>query len=296
MDLHFQGRSRLIASYLIRHETGAIIIESGPGSTFGGLELELHRRGLTPADVTHVLLSHIHLDHAGAAGHLASFGAQICVHPQGAAHLAAPEKLLASAARIYGEENMDPLWGDFRPVPVEQITTLGDGAEIAVGGVCLEALDTPGHAEHHLTYRLDDICFTGDIGGVRLQGSSCVIPPMPPPEFVPERWLQSLDYIAAQRPEYLAPTHFGIFLDPQEHLEALRRGLEAARQWAEQEVPEADSAETLQRRYTEWLYGYALEQGLDPADWAGHEAINPAWMSALGLRRYVLKSGKSKRE
>ncbi|MCG5548589.1 MBL fold metallo-hydrolase [Halorhodospira halochloris] len=293
MDLHFQGKAGLIASYLIRHEHGAMIIESGPGSTVAALELELRKRGLAPHDVTHVLISHIHLDHAGAAGHLASYGAQIYVHPNGARHLAEPEKLLQSAARIYGEENMGPLWGEFKAVPEKQITTLDDGDEIAVGGVGVIALDTPGHAEHHLCYLLDDICFTGDVGGVRLQGSSTVIPPMPPPEFIPERWLKSLRHIEDQQPEYLAPTHYGIFLDPAEHLAELREGIDAAVSWADSEVSKADSVEELQENYSNWLYEWALERNLDKRDWPGHELINPSWMSALGLRRYwKKKNGK----
>lgn len=289
MDLHFQGKPGLIASYLIRHDHGAMIIESGPGSTVGGLELELGKRGLTLDDVTHVLISHIHLDHAGAAGHLASHGAQIYVHPNGAAHLAEPDKLLQSAARIYGEENMDPLWGQFIPVPESQITPLADGDEVVIGGIGVVALDTPGHAEHHLCYLLDDICFTGDVGGVRMQSSPAVIPPMPPPEFSPERWLASLRYIEDQKPEYLAPTHFGIFLDPAEHIDELRQGIEAAEKWADDQLGRTDSVEDMQTCYSQWLYGWARERGLDERDWPRHELINPAWMAALGLRRYWKK-------
>jgi len=288
MDLHFQGKSNLIASYLVRHPGGALIIETGPGTTVGGLELELRRRGLRPEDVTHVLITHIHLDHAGAAGWLARQGAHIYVHPKGAPHLVDPEKLLTSAGRIYGDD-MDRLWGEFLAVPEEQITTLDDGDELAVGGVGIVALDTPGHAEHHLAFLLDDICFTGDVAGVRMPHSGAVVPPMPPPEFDPERWRRSLEHIEAQKPEYLAPTHFGLFLDPPEHLAALRRGLKAAERWAEEAVPVADSVEALQEQYTAWLREWTREQGLDADDWPRHEAINPAWMSALGLRRYWKK-------
>ncbi len=284
MDLHFQGKPGLIASYLIRHQNGVMVVESGPGSTIGGLELELSRRGLSPGDVTHVLLTHIHLDHAGAAGWLASHGAHVYVHPNGAPHLVEPEKLLQSAARIYGDA-MEELWGDFYPVPEAQVTALDDGDEIAAGGVAVVALETPGHAEHHLAYVLDDICFTGDVGGVRMQHSGVVIPPMPPPELSPDRWRRSLEHIEAYEPEYLAPTHFGLFLDPPEHLAALRRGLQAVEHWAEAGVPQSEDVPDLQARYAAWLQDWAAEQGLDPGDWPRHEAINPSWMSALGLRR-----------
>ncbi len=116
LDLNFQGKTQTIASYLIRHSTGVVLIESGPGSSLPGLQAGLAANGLSVSDVTHVLLTHIHLDHAGAAGWLARQGAQIYVHPVGAPHMLNPEKLLASAARIYGDQ-MEKLWGEFLPVP-----------------------------------------------------------------------------------------------------------------------------------------------------------------------------------
>lgn len=288
MDLHFQGASRLIASYLIRHANGVMIVETGPGTTVGGLELELRRRSLGLEDVTHALVTHVHLDHAGAAGWLARQGAHIYAHPQGAPHLIDPERLLSSAARIYGDD-MDRLWGECEPVPADRITTLEDGDEVAVGGVSVVALDTPGHAEHHLAFMLDDICFTGDVGGVRMPHTGAVVPPTPPPEFDPERWRRSLDHIEAHRPEYLAPTHFGLFLDPDEHLAALRRNLKAVEQWAGAVPPEAADTADAQARYTAWLREQCREQGIDDADWQRHEMINPSWMSALGLYRYWKK-------
>ena len=288
MDLHFQGQPNLIASYLIRHSAGAIIIETGPGTTGTALEMELARRQLKPSDVTHVLLTHIHLDHAGGAGWMARHGAHIYVHPNGAPHMVDPEKLLKSAGRIYGDD-MDRLWGSFLPVPESQLTTLEDGEEIAVGGVSLIALDTPGHAEHHLTYVLDDICFTGDVGGVRLPHCSVVVPPMPPPELDFDRWRESLGRIRAQKPGYLAPTHFGLFLDPDEHLQAVQDGLDAAQRWIEEVMPGDPTVEELQSLYTAWLKERVLSQGLKPDLWPAHELINPSWMSALGLRRYYQK-------
>ena len=120
LDLNFQGKTQTIASYLIRHSSGVVLIESGPGSSITGLRTGLAANGLTVSDVTHVLLTHIHLDHAGAAGWLARQGAQIYVHPVGAPHMLNPEKLLASAGRIYGDQ-MEKLWGEFLPVPKERL-------------------------------------------------------------------------------------------------------------------------------------------------------------------------------
>src|SRR5574341_1031716 len=165
LDLNFQGRPHAIASYLIRHPKGdgIVLIESGPGSTLAGLEAGLAKEGLSPRDVTHVLLTHIHLDHAGAAGWLARQGAHIYVHPVGAPHLLNPEKLLASAARIYGEA-MQTLWGEFLPVPPECLVVPQNGDDIEIGGLRFRSVDTPGHADHHFAYLLDDFCFSGDIG------------------------------------------------------------------------------------------------------------------------------------
>src|SRR5512144_1892280 len=134
LDLNFQGRPHAIASYLIRHNHGAILIESGPGSTLAALQAGLANEGLSPRQVTHVLLTHIHLDHAGAAGWLAQQGAKIYVHPVGAPHMLHPEKLLASAARIYGDR-MQSLWGEFLPIPEEKLVVAQDEETIEIGNL-----------------------------------------------------------------------------------------------------------------------------------------------------------------
>src|SRR5215216_6718259 len=134
LDLKFQGRPHAIASYLIRSGDAVVLIESGPGSTLPGLEAALATEGLSPQQVTHVLLTHIHLDHAGAAGWLARQGAEIYVHPVGAPHMLHPEKLLASATRIYGDR-MDSLWGEFLPVPEEKLHVVGDMEGIVIGNL-----------------------------------------------------------------------------------------------------------------------------------------------------------------
>src|SRR5688572_31736533 len=132
LDLKFQGRAHAIAAYLIRRGDAVVLVESGPGSTLPALEAGLAQEGLSPRDLTHVLLTHIHLDHAGAAGWLAQQGAEIIVHPVGAPHMLNPEKLLASAARIYGYR-MDSLWGQLLPVRVSKLRVVKDGGEIVSG-------------------------------------------------------------------------------------------------------------------------------------------------------------------
>lgn len=171
IDLNFQDKTQAIASYLIRHNDGAVLIETGPGSTLPALEAALSAEGLSPRDITHVLVTHIHLDHAGAAGWLAKQGAQIYVHPNGAPHLINPEKLIASATRIYGEK-MDQLWGEILPVAEDQLTVPQDAEEIVIGNLRFLPVNTPGHAEHHYSYVFEDICFAAMWAGCAFRAMS----------------------------------------------------------------------------------------------------------------------------
>ncbi|RME07290.1 MAG: MBL fold metallo-hydrolase, partial [Anaerolineae bacterium] len=199
LDLNFQGAARAIAAYLIPHRHGGVLVECGPGSTTEALTAALAAHGLTPADISDVLVTHIHLDHAGAAGWMARQGARIHVHHVGAPHLVNPEKLLRSAGRIYGEM-MGPLWGEFLPVPEENLNILHDNDEIEIEGLVFRALDTPGHAYHHMAYLFEDTCFSGDIGGVRITGSSArhIRLPTPPPEFHLELWRESVERLRGE--------------------------------------------------------------------------------------------------
>src|SRR5688500_7620341 len=165
---------------MLEHSGGVVLVESGPGSTLAALEAGLKAHGYGLRDVTHVLLTYIHLDHAGAAGSLAQLGAQIFVHPVGAPHLIDPSKLIASATRIYGDL-MGSLWGEILPVPPAKLTVLNDNDQVLVGDLHFRALDTPGHAEHHFAYQFEDLCFSGDVGAVRIPGYSYLRVPMPPP-------------------------------------------------------------------------------------------------------------------
>jgi len=292
LDLNFQGRSHAIASYLIRHPKadGVVLIESGPGSTLASLEAGLTKEGLSPRDVTHVLLTHIHLDHAGAAGWLARQGAQIYVHPVGAPHMINPEKLLASAARIYGDR-MESLWGEFLPVPESQLKVPEDGEEIEIGDLRFKPINTPGHAEHHYAYLFEDICFSGDVGGVRIPGYPYLRVPMPPPELHLERWHESLARLKKEKFARIAPTHFGIYDDPEWHLHEVEKGLDSAALWLEQTMSEDPSPpiEALRQSFTEWMTEEAVEMGLSEDVMSAYELANPPGMSADGLLRYWKK-------
>lgn len=288
LDLNFQGRPRAIAAYLIVDSDAVVLIESGPGSCLSALEAGLRSHGLTLADVTHVLLTHIHLDHAGAAGELASHGAQIYVHGLGAPHLIHPEKLIASATRIYGER-MDSLWGPFLPVPPDQLHVVKDADEIQIGKLKFVALATPGHAEHHHVYLLDNLCFSGDVGGVRIPGYQYLRLPMPPPELHFGRWRESLTRLRAQKISRIAPTHFGIYDDPAWHLTELQRGLDATERWLENIMASNPTLEEMREKFGAWVEADALTQGLSAEVAQSFSLANPLGMSADGLMRYWQK-------
>jgi len=288
LDLNFQNCRGAIASYLIPYPDGLILIESGPGSTQKELENNLENLGYQLGQVTHVFLTHIHLDHAGAAGWLArTSGAQVFVHPRGAPHLVDPSRLLASAARIY-QERMQSLWGDFEPVPTAQLVILEDGQEIEVGPYTMRALDTPGHANHHLAYLLDTICFSGDVGGVRIQaeGKRHLRVPMPPPEFHPPRWRESLAKLKRERITRIAPTHFGFFDDVDWHLDEILAELDAVEDWMEKIMPRGLELEELRAEFLNWVKSRAAQLDLSGQAQDAFEKANPSGMSADGIYRY----------
>ncbi len=292
IDLHFQNVPGVIAVYLVPHRNGAVLVECGPGSTLPALQDGLRALGYTAGDISDVLLTHIHLDHGGAAGWFARQGANIHVHPNGAPHLVHPEKLLASAARIYGDQ-MDALWGEFLPVPEARLITHQDNESIEIEGCVFKAIDTPGHANHHFAYRLGEYLFSGDIGGVRLEGLRYLRLPMPPPDFHLEKWRESL---ARMRQEYelgglnfIAPTHFGVYPDPDWHLHAIGDALDEVEAWILHSLPSQPPIDELRRAFTAWNTANLQAHGLQPDSLRAHEAANPSFMSADGIYRYWQK-------
>ena len=290
LDLNFQGRPHAIASYLIRSGNSVVLVESGPGSTLAGLEAGLAKEGLSPPDVTHVLLTHIHLDHAGAAGWLARQGAQIYVHPVGAPHMLNPEKLLASATRIYGDR-MELLWGEFLPVPEDKLIVPNDAQEIEIGDLRFVPINTPGHAEHHYVYLFEDVCFSGDVGGVRIPGYQYLRIPMVPPELNLERWHASIKRLRQEKFARIAPTHFGIHDDPEWQLRAVEKSLDDSERWLEQVMSEDPSLpiEVLRQSFSEWMTEQGVEMGLSEDVMNAFQVANPPGMSADGLLRYWKK-------
>ena len=231
LDLAYQGTPGVIGAYLLAGGDDLALIEVGPGSTIPALLAGIRAAGVDPARIGKLIVTHIHLDHAGAAGELLQLmpKARVYVHAVGAPHLVDPSKLLASAQRIYGAD-MDRLWGAFLPVPADRLVVVQEGDVIRAGGRDLQALDTPGHASHHLAYYdrgHGGQVFTGDVAGVRLPGYNYVRPPTPPPDLDLDLWNASIDRLMAldPLPSVLYLTHFGPFADAPRHLYELRTRL-----------------------------------------------------------------------
>ena len=288
LDLDFQGVRHAIAAYVIKHEKGAILVETGPGTTLNVLTSALGSLGLRLSDISHVLLTHIHLDHAGAAGRLAQSGAVICVHPAGAPHMMNPEKLLASASRIYGD-SMSTLWGEFLPVPEQRIKLVAHEEELNIHGLKITAYHTPGHAEHHTCYALEDVCFTGDVGGVRIPGSFYLQVPMPPPELNFEKWYTTLSLLRKIGMKRIAPTHFGIFDDPEWHINQVETTLRATERWLDTVMPDDPPIEVLREKYIHWVETESSSLQMDAQIKKDYDLANPLGMSADGLQRYWRK-------
>lgn len=288
LDARFQDMPGIIAVYLVPHAEGIALIDCGPGSTLPALVSALDGLGYSPQHVTDVLLTHIHLDHAGAAGWWAEQGARIHVHPVGAPHLLNPEKLLASAQRIYGAE-MDRLWGAFLPVPRELLLEHQDTDVISLGGQEFLALNTPGHAEHHIAYVWNTVCFSGDVGGVRVGGLKHVRPPTPPPELHFEKWRASLARLRETNFKHIAPTHFGIYDDREAHLDMLARNLDAMQAWLETEMQSAPTTETFRADFATFLETLARADGYTPGQVRVFESAAGTDMSADGVYRYWKK-------
>jgi glyoxylase-like metal-dependent hydrolase (beta-lactamase superfamily II) len=214
VDLNFLGIPEIIATAIIQDAAGVALIDPGPSTTLANLRSALGRKGIAIGDVRQVLLTHIHLDHAGGVGTLVreNPAIEVFVHERGARHMIDPAKLMASATRLYGSD-MERLWGEFLPVPAERIRVLKGEERIAVGGRELQVAYTPGHASHHVSYfePSSRVAFVGDTAGIRRGDVLCVMPPTPPPDVDLEAWRVSADRILAWDPDTLFLTHFGPF-------------------------------------------------------------------------------------
>jgi glyoxylase-like metal-dependent hydrolase (beta-lactamase superfamily II) len=266
IDVRHLGRERVIGAWLV----DGCLIDPGPASSLDAL-LE----GLGGERPDRVLLTHIHLDHAGCTGHLVERwpDLEVWVHERGAPHVEDPTRLLGSATRLYGDQ-MQRLWGDVLPVPGKNLTVLGDSA--ALGD--WEVAYTPGHASHHVSYlhTPSGTAFCGDVAGVRISETGPVLAPTPPPDIDLAQWAASIDRIAAWRPGRLAITHFGAHDRPEAHLAELRESLATMAGWAGELRDAAAFADRVRA---------AIAERTDPATAAAYAQGMPPETLYAGLER-----------
>ena len=256
LDLRFQGAERVIASFLLDSGEGPVLVETGPESCYPRLVEALRAEGVAPEEVRHVFVTHIHLDHAGAAWRLAELGATVYVHPRGAPHLVDPSRLLASAERIYGDQ-LKALWGEVRGIPEERVRLLADGEVVALGGLEVQAVET--------------------------------LPPTPPPDIHLESWYASLDRLLSLRPKALYLTHFGAYEDVEAHLQGLKGVLEAWAGWVLHRLKEGLSEEEMVRRFEAYWHEGLRGAGVDEAGMRLYALADPPFMNLQGLVRYWRK-------
>ena len=267
IDLNFGAAPHAIGVYLVDTDDGPALFDCGPSSTLDTLEAGLAANGLAVTDVKHLLLSHIHLDHAGAAGSLVRRSPKLTVwvSPIGRPHLIDPSRLERSARRLYGDM-FDPLWGELAPVPAESVR-VADGDVLG-----WDAFPTPGHASHHVSYLRDGTLLAGDAAGVRMPGSSYVLPVCPPPDITVEGWRETIAEIRRRRPDRLALIHFGVHEDVESHLDRLDEELD---RWAERVGGGMSEQE---------FVATARADAGDEAD--RYDRVAPLWQSYLGMKRY----------
>ena len=292
-DLMHRGRPRIIATAVVRSAAGVALIDPGPTSCLETLRASLSGAGISIADVRTLLLTHIHLDHAGAAGSLLRENPDITVyvHERGASHMIDPSKLLASAARLYGDE-MEELWGPFLPVPEANVRVRVGGERIEAADRTFEVAYTPGHASHHVSFfdRDSGVAFVGDVAGVRTGQALFVLPPTPPPDIDVETWRESIELVRRWRASTLLVTHFGPHEDPDAHLDAMQTHLTAMTDIARKCIEAGGDASAQESRFVDAMRVY-MERHI-PADEAGlYGTAAPLDQCWLGLARYWRKRG-----
>lgn len=224
IDLQYLGRKEAIAAFLVEANNALILVDTGPHSTIEILEKSIRQLGYQITDITHILLTHIHLDHAGAAWYLAEKSqSNVYVHPFGEKHLIDPTKLYNSAKKIY-KEKMDMLWGDLKPIPKEQVIAVEDKTQVVCGTLTFQAHFTPGHARHHIAWQLEKDLFAGDVAGI-ITADGIAAPPCPPPDINPDDWLEAIKTIKNLSIDTLHLVHFGQVKNIEQHLFHLSRRL-----------------------------------------------------------------------
>ncbi len=294
LDLSFLDIPNAIAAFLLHTSAGPVLVECGPYSTLPHLREALRQQGVPAEDIRHVLVTHIHFDHAGAAWWFARQGATIYLHPKGAPHLAAPERLWESARMIYGDQ-MEVLWGAIEPIAPERLRTVEDREVVTIGDTDFMAHHTPGHAVHHIAWQVGDDVLTGDVAGVKI-GQGPVVPPCPPPDIMVEDWKSSIARLRALNARRLHLTHYGTITDSSAHLRELETRLTTYAEWMRPYAEKEASVREVLPKFQQYVREDLERNGVDgDAGLKQYEAANPAWMSVSGLLRYWKKHGLADR-
>lgn len=291
LDLEYQQHRGVISAFLApTGEGGFVLLESGPASTLEALEGGIETAGFGLHQLRAVLLTHVHLDHAAAAGTLARrTGCEVWVHPDGAHHMADPEdKLLPSARRLYGDM-LEPLFGTMEGVPESLLRLVDDGASLRFGELEATGWYTPGHARHHVVWQVGGDVITGDVGGVRLPGADHVLPPMPPPDIDLEDWFRSLDIVRGLSPDRILLTHFGAWDDPEFHLDQLEQRLARWTEMTNEVVRDGGDGVELARRLKELDDAEMDASGVGEDLRQVYRLLCPMKENSAGLLRYVVK-------
>src|SRR5467141_5178853 len=291
LDNLWIGRPRSIAAALLESDGHRAIVDPGPGSTLETLRQQLRERHLAVSDLDALLLTHIHLDHAGASGALVRENPRLAVyvHKNGAPHMADPSKLLASAQRLWPND-LQQLFGETLPVPAENLRILEGGETLTLGSRKLEVVYTPGHASHHVSYfdQAEGIAFVGDTAGVRIEGIPYAMPATPPPDINLEIWDNSFAAILQRKPSRLFLTHYGYSDNPSEHILLFRERLHRWAAMAAEALRNAASDSVATDSFMSATFA-EISQHL-PAGEAEHYAFSAGLnLSFLGLARYLRK-------
>ncbi|HYS24608.1 MAG TPA: MBL fold metallo-hydrolase [Vicinamibacterales bacterium] len=295
VDLKFRGSPNVIGTAVVSDAGGVALIDPGPTSCLETLELGLNGLGIRLTDVTHVLLTHVHLDHAGATGTLVRRvpSLKVFVHERGAPHLVDPTRLVRSATRLWGDQ-MPLLWGEVAAVPASSLVTLrGGGDRVEAAGRAFDVAYTPGHASHHVSFfdRSSGVAFVGDVAGIRIRGDY-VRPPTPPPDIDVELWIDSAARVERWDPATMFLTHFGPSGRVRPHLQSLIENLRASAEWVRVSLSEPGTDEERAQRYAEYV-SRELRRHLTEEQILPHHVGAPFEVSWLGLARYWRKKGGS---
>ena len=292
VDLNFCNTPKAIATGVYGSDPGVVLVDPGPGSCIDTLRALLKAQGIRVADVQAVLLTHIHLDHAGATGLLVEENPKIrvFVHEKGAPHVIDPSKVINSANQLWGVDGVARLWGKTVPVPQANLHVLGEHDRITAGGHLFDVRYTPGHASHHVSYfdEQSGIVWAGDTAGLRFTSQVFTLPPTPPPDVDLEAWRESIAKLRAWKPETVFITHFGAYGGVSEHLDHLERSLADVAAMAKRAIDSDASDEAKYEQFRADVLAYA-RPALTETETAALERVGPLEFNWRGLVRYWRK-------